>query len=99
MSDGTKMVVGTLYLRFVIRGSQSLKDKRQVVRSFKDRVRNRFNASVAEVGSLENCQSATLGVAVVANDHAHVQSVLASIAQLAGGLRDAELVACETEIL
>ncbi len=99
MNDEAKLVVGTLYLRLVIRGSQSLKDKRRVVKSFKDRIRSRFNASVAEVGSLESCQSAVLGVAVVANEHGHVQSVLASIAQLAGGLRDAELVACETEIL
>ena len=93
------MVVGTLRLRLVIRSSRSLKDKRRTVRSVKDRIRSKFNASVAEVASLESHQVAELGVAVVGNDHAFVQSVLSQIANLVAlQARDAELASCDVEI-
>jgi hypothetical protein len=99
MAKDPKMVVGTLRIRLVIRGARSLKDKRRVVRSVKDRVRHRFNASVAEVEALDSIQTAVLGVAVVANDGAHVRSVLAQIGNLARLARNAELAACDMEIL
>jgi len=92
-------MVGTLRLRLVIRGSRSLKDKRRTVKSIKDRVSHRFNASIAEVGSLESHQCAELGVAVVANEADYIRSVLSRITHLAGTLRDAELASCEMEVL
>ncbi len=92
------MAVGTLRIRLVIRGARSLKDKRRVVKSLKDRIRNKFNASVAEVGALDDYRSALLGVAVVANDRAYVNSVLSQIANLASAARDAELADCDMEI-
>jgi len=99
MSRDPKLVVGTLRLRLIIRGSRSLKDKRRTVRSVKDRVHSKFNASIAEISSLDNHQVAELGVAVVGNDHAFVQSVLSQIANLvAVQARDAELAACEMEV-
>ena len=48
------MIVGSLRVRFLIRESRSLKDKRQVVRSVKDRLRNQFNISVAEIEALDH---------------------------------------------
>lgn len=93
------MTVGTLRIRFIIRGALSLKDKRRVVKSLKDRVRHRFNAAIAEVDDLDDCRSAVLGVAVVGNDGAYVRSVLAQVANLARSTRDAELAACDMEIL
>jgi len=92
------MVIGTLRIRLVIRGARSLKDKRRTVKSLKDRVHSRFNASIAEIGSLEQYQTAELGVAVVANDRTHLQSVLTHISNLARCARDAELAACDMEI-
>ena len=99
MIDDSDMVIGTLHIRLVIRGARSLKDKRRVVRSLKDRVRNKFNASIAEVGSLDVHQVAELGVAVVANDRTYLQSVLSQIGNLARGARNAEVAACDMEIL
>ena len=99
MNKDEKMAVGTLRIRLVIRGARSLKDKRRTVKSIKDRVRNKFNASIAEVGALESYQTAVLGVAVVANDHDYIRSVLSKITNLAGTTRDAELAECDMEIL
>jgi uncharacterized protein YlxP (DUF503 family) len=78
--------------RVVLRipGAQSLKDRRQVVRSYKDRVRVRLGISIAEVGDVENYQVATLGLAAVGRD-ARTADELVSQAislgeQLKGGL-------------
>lgn len=62
------MIVGTLSVRLMIRESRSLKDKRQVIKSIKDRLKNSFNLSVAEVDQLENKQLAVLGMAMVCNE-------------------------------
>jgi len=99
MNPDGRMVVGTLRIRMVIRAARSLKEKRRVVKSFKDRVRNKFNASVAEIGALDTHQQAILGVAVVGNDSTYVHSVLSQISNLAAADREAELAACDVEIL
>jgi uncharacterized protein YlxP (DUF503 family) len=62
------MVVGLLHMELHIPGSHSLKEKRSVVNHVKERLRTRFNASVAEVDHQELWQRAALGVAVVSGD-------------------------------
>lgn len=59
--------------------TSSLKEKRQILRSIKDRVRNRFNVSVAEVGYLEEWQRATLAVACVSNEGKLVDEMLSKV--------------------
>lgn len=93
------MVVGVLRLTFHIPGARSLKDRRQVVRSFKDRVQAKLRASVAEVGGLDQHQRAVIAVAVVSGEAARVDELLAAAASMAGGLRDAILVDRATEII
>ncbi|MCC7262243.1 MAG: DUF503 domain-containing protein [Candidatus Latescibacteria bacterium] len=56
--------------------SQSLKDKRQVVKSLKERIRSRFNVALAEVEHQELWQRATLGLAAVSNEADHAQKSL-----------------------
>lgn len=73
------MVVGSLRVRLLIRESRSLKDKRQVVRSIKDRLRNSFNVSVAEVDAQDHRQLAVLGVALVGSDVHHVRTSLEQV--------------------
>ena len=75
------MVVGSLSVRLLIRESYTLKDKRQVVRSIKDRLRNAFNISIAEVDALDDRQSVVLGIATVGHEVAAVQATLQEIAQ------------------
>jgi uncharacterized protein YlxP (DUF503 family) len=92
------MFVGVLRLVLQIPGARSLKDRRRVVRSFKDRVQSRLRLSVAEVGALEEHQRAIIGVACVSNDAGRVDELLASAASMASGLRDAVLLDRATEI-
>ena len=62
------MFVGVLRLRLEIVGARSLKDKRSVVKSMKERAQARFKVSVAEVGQLDDPRRATIGVAVRENE-------------------------------
>ena len=73
------MVVGVLRVRLAIFEALSLKDKRRVIKSLKDRIAARHNVSVAEVDDLDHRQAATLGLALVANDARFVESSLAKI--------------------
>jgi hypothetical protein len=76
------MVVGIVRIELHLPGSRSLKDKRQVVRSLKDRIRERAQASVAEVDHHDLWQRAALGVAVVAGDGGQVRERLDEIRRL-----------------
>jgi hypothetical protein len=70
------MQLGTLRIVLQIPQSRSLKSKRQVVKGIKDRLKNKFNISVAEVEDNDLWQRATLGIAVVANDGRFIDQVL-----------------------
>jgi uncharacterized protein len=92
------MIVGSLRVRLLLRQSRSLKDKRQVVQSIKDRLRNGFNVSVAEVEAQDHRQLAVLGVAMVSNEAKHVHS---TFEQIVAALRKhpvAELLDHEMEV-
>ena len=73
------MIVGLLTVRLAIFEAMSLKDKRRVVKSLKDRLHVRHNVSVAEIDDLENRQMATLGVAMIANDTRFLDGALRKI--------------------
>ena len=75
------MIVGTLRVRLLLRQARTLKDKRQVVKSIKDRLQNGFNVSVAEIESLDNRQLAVLGLAMVSNEAHHLKIALGQIVQ------------------
>jgi len=91
------MIVGTLKLRLIVRESRSLKDKRRVVSSIKDRLRNGFNVSVAELESLDSRQQAVLGVAVVTNERRVAQQVLGEVVNLIRSHPAAQLLDYELE--
>ena len=90
------MVVGILRLTLHVQGASSLKDKRQVVRKVVDRLRSRFNVTVAEVGENDIWQRAVIGIAAVSNDHSFVNEVLDKCARDAGNI--AEILNREMEI-
>jgi hypothetical protein len=93
------MVVGLLQMQLAIREAHSLKDKRRVLRSLKDRIRNTFNVSVAEVDDQDRRQQAVLGVALVTNDRTRADAVLSKVVALVRRTPGAELVDYETELL
>lgn len=84
------MVIGTLQITVLVPDSQSLKDKRMVVRSITSRVRHAFAVAVAEVGDQDTWQSAVIGVACVSNNARHAdevcQKVLAYVENDADGV-------------
>lgn len=93
------MFIGVSRIVLSIPGARSLKDKRSVVRSFKERVRARLSVSIAEVGELDRLQVATFGVAVAARDSAHCSELLSEVARAARNLREALLSDVASEIL
>ena len=93
------MFVGVLRLGLELPGARTLKDRRSVVRSFKERVQGRMKVSVAEVGGLEDPRRATIGVAVVSNSHTVCQQVLSSVVSMASTLPDAISADRATEIV
>ena len=86
------MTVGVLRIDFAIYESRSLKDKRRVLRSFKDRVAARYNVSVAEVDHLDSRQRAAIGIAMVSNDPKHAHSCLDKIVDFARQQRGLSLI-------
>jgi hypothetical protein len=92
------MIVGSLRVRLLIREARSLKDKRQVVQSVKDRLRERFNVSVAEVEAQEHRQMAVIGVAMVGAAAGHVRGALQQIAEALRRHPVAEFIDCEMEV-
>ena len=93
------MFVGVLRLTFHIPHARSLKDKRSVVRRFRDRVRARFDVSVAEVGAQQLLQRAVFGVSVVSGEAKVCDSVLEQVARAAETQEDAVLTDRSTEVI
>ncbi len=73
------MVVGVIAWELEIVAAQSLKEKRSVVKSMKDRLHERFNASVAETAHQDKWQKAELTACVVAGERRHADQVLESL--------------------
>jgi uncharacterized protein YlxP (DUF503 family) len=85
------LVVGILELDLFIPGADSLKAKRMVIRSLKDRIRSNFNVSIAEVGDNDQWQSATVAVALVGTDRQFANQVLSKVVDFTEKNRDSVL--------
>jgi len=86
------MVVGIVRFELHLPAAQSLKDKRQVVRSMKERLRERVHASVAEVEYQDLWQRAAIGFAIVASDGGHVRELLQSARNIVESYVQAQLL-------
>lgn len=93
------MVVGVGCLTFRIHQCGSLKAKRKVVKAIIARLRNHFNASVAEVGDNDVYQRAVIGVSVTGSDRRQINAKLDKLFNFADGLGLAEMVDTELEII
>jgi len=92
------MHVGVCTIHLRLFDSSSLKDKRRVIKSIKDRVRNKFNVSIAEIDELDKWQWAILGIACVSNDSAFTNSVLSNVVEYINNIGIVDLVDYEIEI-
>lgn len=73
--------IGRARITIVFESTSSLKEKRGEIASVTKRVRNRFNAAVAEIETLNDMRTGTLGVVVVTNDASHAQAMLAKVTE------------------
>ncbi|MEK6769372.1 MAG: DUF503 domain-containing protein [Gemmatimonadota bacterium] len=90
------MVVGVISWELHLAGCQSLKDKRRVIKSLKDRLHQRFNVSAAEVDHQDLWQRAALAASVVSSDHRHAEEVLGSCDRLVQAEPLAHIITSET---
>lgn len=91
--------VGLLHLKLRIPQAMSLKDKRRSVKSFKDRLINAHNVSVAEVDAQDDRQQAVLAVAMVGCDGRYVEGALQKIVNIASSHRDMILIDHQMEMV
>jgi len=92
------MVVGVALFEIHIGHAQSLKEKRMVVKSLRDKIRRRFEVSAAEVGLQELHQRARLGVSAVALDGSAAERMLASIRSFVEEHQEASLIGWTQEM-
>jgi uncharacterized protein YlxP (DUF503 family) len=93
------MVLGTLTITLHVPDSGSLKEKRQVVRSLTSRLRQSFNAAVAEVGDQDLWQSAVIGVVCVSAAARHADEMCQKILRFVDANADALVTASRFELV
>jgi uncharacterized protein YlxP (DUF503 family) len=93
------MVVGIGHITFRIHQCGSLKEKRKVVKAIVARMRNHFNASVAEVADNDVYQRAVIGTSMVGSDRRAINAKLDKLFNFAEDLGLAEMIDSQLEII
>ena len=93
------MPVGLLTLELYIPDAQSLKDKRQVLRSLKDKLRRDFNVAVAELEHHDTWQRSVVGIVTISNEEKHLREVLQKVLDEADRILGSILVNQAIEIV
>jgi uncharacterized protein YlxP (DUF503 family) len=91
------MPIGLLTLEIHIADAQSLKDKRQVLRSLKDRLRSHFNVAVAELDHQDLWQRSRVGVVSISNDGKPLEELLSAVAAESERVLGRDLISQEIE--
>ncbi len=93
------MHLGYCSLKFFLHGNDSLKGKRKVIRAIKDRLKNKFNVSIAEVGDQDVWQNIHLGIAAVNSDAQYLDGLFKQMVNFVDNMHLAEMTHCQTEII
>lgn len=93
------MFIGICTIELRIEWANSLKDKRMVIKSLIDKVRARYNVSIAETDCQDQWRTAVLGLAAVSSESGHVNKVLDQVVRFMENNTEAEFVSCRTEII
>jgi uncharacterized protein YlxP (DUF503 family) len=90
VSSGYNLFVPIAFLTVELRieAAHSLKDKRQVLRSMKDKLRQKFNVSVAEIEATDLWQRATIGVVSISDSRDYLESLMSSVERHASKIAD-----------
>ena len=70
-----QMIIGVLTLDIHIQTATSLKEKRMVLKSFKDKIRKKFNVSIAEIDYQDKWQRSKISIVQVGNDYHYIQEI------------------------
>src|ERR1700736_5623521 len=95
----TKMTIGVLQLELGVPDAMSLKDKRRVIKSLKDRIAHGHNVSIAEVGALDEHRRAIIGMAMVSNDSRYVEGALSKLVDFVRGVPQVDLIDYQIDLL
>jgi len=93
------MVLGLLRVEYRLHGNESLKDKRRIANSLKQKIRNKFNVSIAEVGSENDMDRLALSLASVSNNATHLESRLTKCLSMMEAVCHEEMVYSDIEYL
>ncbi len=93
------LYIGVLQFSLEIPYAESLKDKRNVIKALKDRLRRSFNVSLSEIEDLDQTTVATLGAVVAGSDTAHLNSTMDHLLNELKDWRDGTLVDHQLEII
>ena len=93
------MVIGFCSIKFYLHENNSLKGKRSVVRAIKDRVKNNFNVSIAEVGDQDVWKNLHIGISAVGSDKPYMDGLLNKVVNAIDRMNLAEIVDCKIEKL
>ena len=92
------MFIGTIGVEYTLHGNESLKDKRRVANSLKQKVRSKFNVSIAEIGSEDDMGRLRLAIVSVSNDKRHLESRLTKCLSMMEAVCPEEMSHSEMEI-
>lgn len=93
------MKIGILKLELFLDNNSSLKEKRRILKSLKDKIRSRFNVSICEIGHQDKWQMAALAIVRVGNCSRKTHSNLSNILELLQRNREVEVINSEIEII
>ncbi len=93
------MTIGVLQLEVAIPDAFSLKDKRRVIKSIKDRIAHHHNVSIAEVGALDEHRRSILGMAMVGNDSRYIEGALSKLVDFIRAVPQVSLIDYQIELL
>lgn len=93
------MVVGVLTLELFLSEANSLKGKRKILKSLLERLKHRFNISVAEVGRQDSWKHSTIGISAVSGETSHMDSILSTVVNFIENHGGVEIVEIKQELL
>jgi len=93
------MIIGILKVALYLPGSSSLKGKRMILKSLKDRTRKAFNVSISELDDHDKWQSSIIGIAAIGPDKRTINSLLDKVVNFIERIRDAEISSHEIEVI
>ncbi|NPV28940.1 MAG: DUF503 domain-containing protein [Firmicutes bacterium] len=97
--ESAHVAVGVCIVELYLGEAASLKDKRRVLKSILDRIRARFNVSIAEVDQQDLWQRATVAFVSVSNEQSHAYQVLNAVVKFLENQNHAQIISYQTEII